>query len=230
MEYYNNQVAAEASEAERVSFYKKTYIHVAAGVLVFVILESLLLRSATVVNFMFSMTQGYLWLLLLGGFMGVTWFAQKMAYNSASKSTQYFGYFLYILAQAIIFIPMIGYVLYSGNTEVLKQAGLVTLALFVGLSATVFFTNTDFSILRSALTIGFFIAIGLIIAGLLFGFDLGLWFSAAMCVLASGSILYNTHQVKNQFGTDQYIGAALSLFASLMLLFWYILRLLMSRD
>ncbi len=125
---------------------------------------------------------------------------------------------------------MIAIVVHMGNPAVLQQAGLLTLALFVGLSATVFFTNTDFSILRGILVIGFFVALGLIVAGLIFGFDLGLWFSGAMVLLASGSILYNTHQIKNDFYTNQYVAAALSLFSSLMLLFWYILRIFMSRD
>ena len=212
--YHQNQLVAEATSAERATFYKHTYGHVAGGVLVFVLIESLLLKSDALVNFMLSLTQGYLWLILLAGFMGVTWVAQKMAYGSVSKSQQYLGYLLYIIAEAFIFIPF------------LAVAG----GLFIGLSAIVFLTKADFSILRGALTIGFFLALGLIIAGMLFGFDLGLWFSVGMCALAGGAILYNTHQLKYEFGTQQYVAAALSLFASLMLLFWYILRIFMSRD
>ena len=40
---------------------------------------------------------------------------------------------------------------------------------------------------RTALIIGGFIALGLIVAGALFGFELGLWFSVGMVVLATGS-------------------------------------------
>jgi FtsH-binding integral membrane protein len=71
---------------------------------------------------------------------------------------------------------------------------------------------------------------GTIIAGILFGFNLGLWFSAGMILLAAGSILYQTSNLVHKYHTDQYVAAALGLFASLMLLFWYILRLVMSRD
>ena len=66
--------------------------------------------------------------------------------------------------------------------------------------------------------------------GAIFGFNLGLWFSAGMAVLASASILYQTDQIKNNYGTEQYVGASLQLFASVMLLFWYILRIFMSRK
>ena len=228
--YHQNQLVAEATSAERATFYKHTYGHVAGGVLVFVLIESLLLKSDALVNFMLSLTQGYLWLILLAGFMGVTWVAQQMAYGSVSKSQQYLGYLLYIIAEAFIFIPLLAVALNYGGTFVIKQAAVVTGGLFIGLSAIVFLTKADFSILRGALTIGFFLALGLIIAGMLFGFDLGLWFSVGMCALAGGAILYNTHQLKYEFGTQQYVAAALSLFASLMLLFWYILRIFMSRD
>ncbi|MDK7675747.1 Bax inhibitor-1 family protein [Weeksella virosa] len=225
-----NLLVAQANQADRSTFYKNTYGHVAGGVLVFVIIESLMLRSETLVNFMLSLTQGYLWLALLAGFMGVTWVAQKMAYGSASKSQQYVGYLIYIIAEALLFVPLLYIALAYGGQYVIKQAAVVTGSLFVGLSVIVFLTKTDFSVLKGALTIGFFLAIGLIIAGMLFGFDLGLWFSVGMCALAGGAILYNTHQLKHEFGTQQYVAAALSLFASLMLLFWYILRVFMSRD
>jgi len=64
---------------------------------------------------------------------------------------------------------------------------------------------------------------------MIFGFDLGLWFSVGMVILASVTILYQTSKLKDSYTTDQYVGASLQLFASIMLLFWYILRILMSR-
>jgi FtsH-binding integral membrane protein len=91
-------------------------------------------------------------------------------------------------------------------------------------------TKKDFSLLKAGLTVGFFIALGLILAGTLFGFNLGLWFSVGMCLLAGGSILYQTSNLVNKYSQDQYVAAALGLFASLMLLFWYILRIFMSRK
>lgn len=228
-----NQIAvAHVSDKEQAIFYKKTYINLALGVLVFAALEAVLLRIDPLVEFMLGLTQGYSWLILLGGFMGVTWFAQNMTYKSASKPKQYLGYFLYILAQAFIFVPIlyIAIAMTGGSMELINQAAILTAALFLGLTGVVFGSGINFSFLRSILTIGFFIALGLIVAGMIFGFDLGLWFSAAMIALASGSILYSTYQLKNDYASNEYIPAALSLFASLMLLFWYILRLLMSRN
>src|SRR5690606_41883289 len=74
------QLAAQATKQEQATFYKKTYLNLALGLVAFVILEALFLRIDPLVDFMLSLTQGYLWLVLLGGFMGVTYIAQKMAY------------------------------------------------------------------------------------------------------------------------------------------------------
>jgi FtsH-binding integral membrane protein len=220
------------SEVERVAFYKKTYSHVAGGVLVFILFEWLLLQSDTIVDFMLSMTEGYKWLLMLGGFMLATNYAESMAMRTEDKNKQYLAYGIYIFFEALIFVPLIyiaAFYMESGP-EILNQAAIVTLALFTGLSAVVFVTKKDFSFLKTGLTIGFFIAIGLIVAGTIFGFNLGLWFSVGMCLLAGGSILYQTSNMINKYGVEDYIPAALGLFASLMLLFWYILRIFMSRD
>lgn len=223
-------LVAHSTDYERAAFYRKTYGHVALGVLAFILMEMVLFRIEPLVNLLLSL-QGYSWLLLLGGFMAVTWVAQNMAYKNASKSMQYGGFFLYVFAQAVIFVPILYIAMfYSGGSQMIMQAAIITLAMFVGLTAVVMQTKKDFSFLRTGLTIGFFIALGLLLAGIIFGFDLGLWFSVGMVVLASGSILYSTHQIKNEYATDQYVPAALSLFASLMLLFWYILRIFMSRD
>ena len=229
---FDSKLLAQATDAERVDFYKKTYGHVAGGVLVFIIFEYLLLQSETIVSFMLSMTEGYRWLIMLGGFMFITSYAEKMTMNSGDKNKQYLAFGLYILAQAFIFVPLIYIVMFymDSGIEILNQAAIVTLALFTGLSAVVLMTKKDFSFLKTGLTVGFFIAIGLIVAGTLFGFNLGLWFSVGMCLLAGGSILYQTSNLVNKYSTDDYIPAALGLFASLMLLFWYVLRIFMSKD
>ena len=222
----------QEDDIAQVAFYKKTYAHVAVGVLVFIFFEYLLLQSETLISFMLSLTDGYKWLLLLGGFMFITNYAESTALKSQNKNLQYLAYGAYILAEAVIFVPVI-YIAASymdSGPEILQQAAVITLSLFTGLSAAVSLTKKDFSFLKTGLTIGGFIAIGLIIAGSLFGFNLGLWFSVAMCLLAGGSILYQTSNLIHTYSQEQYIPAALGLFASLMLLFWYILRIFMSRD
>ncbi|QOD60088.1 US12 family protein [Polaribacter haliotis] len=229
--FENKLLLTQATDQVRVDFYKKTYTHVAGGILLFVLFEYILLQSNTLVEFMLSMTQGWKWLVMLGGFMFITNYAESTALKTADKNKQYLAYAVYIFAEAIIFVPLLYMaIVYTESYELLQQATIVTLALFVGISSIVFITKKDFSFIKSGLTVGFFIAIGLIVAGSLFGFNLGLWFSVGMCVLAGGAILYQTSNLVNKFGTEDYIPAALGLFASLMLLFWYVLSIFMSRD
>jgi FtsH-binding integral membrane protein len=233
LESFNSKRLLSAlTETDRIAFYKKTYAHVAVGVLVFILFEYVLLQSDTIVQFALSMTEGFNWLIMLGGFMFITNYAERMVLKTPDKNKQYLAFGLYILAEAFIFVPLIYVAAYymDSGPEILNQAAIVTLALFTGLSAVVFLTKKDFSFLKTGLTIGFFIAIGLIIAGSLFGFNLGLWFSVGMCLLAGGSILYQTSNLVNKYSEEDYIPAALGLFASLMLLFWYILSIFMSRD
>jgi hypothetical protein len=234
MENINQQhlvPVSSLSDEAKVAFYKKTYSHVAGGVLAFFIAEYLLLQSTALVEFMLSMTQGWRWLIMLGGFMFMTNYAESSAMKTTDKNKQYMAFGLYVIAEAIIFVPIIYIAMaYSGGMELLNQAAIVTLSLFSGLTAVVFVTKKDFSFLKSALTIGFFIALGLIIAGALFGFDLGLWFSVGMCLLAAGAILYQTSNLIKNYTNEQYIPAAIGLFASLMLLFWYVIQIFLSRD
>jgi FtsH-binding integral membrane protein len=224
-----SEIVSQASVADRTDFYKRTYLHVAMAVLAFMVVESFLLKF--IPGELISMMLGgsYVWLFILGLFWLGSFISTKFAF-SLSRSSQYFGLGLYVLLEAIIFLPMLYMASYYAGSGVIMQASIITLSMFGGLTALVFMSGYDFSFMRTGLTIGGFIALGLIVAGAIFGFNLGLWFSIGMVVLASGSILYQTSQIKDNYTTDQYVGAALQIFASVMLLFWYILRILMSRK
>ncbi len=216
---------------KKQNFYQKVYWHVALAVLWFIIIEYFLLQSDVIVKMMLSFLDGYLWLVLLWLFMVVTHFATKMANNNSEKSIQYAWLILYIIAEAFLFVPLIyAALLYTNSVDLLTQAAIVTLFLFVGLSVVAFTTKKDFSILKSSIYIWGAIAMGLIIAWILFGFNLGLRFSVGMSALAGASILYQTSNIIHKYNEEQYVAAALGLFASLMLLFWYILQIFMSRD
>jgi len=214
---------------ERALFYRKTYQHLAWGILAFILIEYVFLHTEWIIRSAMSLTQGKRWLLMLGGFMLVTHWAEKMAAGSTDRTKQYLGYLLYIVAEAYIFVPLLFIAAYYIEGPVIREAALMTMALFTGISAAVLITKKDFSFLRTAIVVGGFVALGLILAGILFGFHLGLWFSAGMILLAAASILYQTSNLLHKYRTHQYVAAALGLFASLMLMFWYVLRFLSDR-
>ncbi|WP_420572968.1 Bax inhibitor-1 family protein [Kordia sp.] len=233
MEEFKQALPVSALKEEaRTAFYKKTYTYLAFAVLLFIVVEYLFLQVDFIVNIGLKMMQGWTWLVVLGGFMFVTNYAERMALSSKNKTMHHAGLFLYVIAEAFIFVPLIYIAIeVSGarQTDILSQAAIMTLALFAGLSMVAFTTKKDFSFLKSIITIGSFLAIGLIVAGTLFGgFELGLWFSVGMVVLAAGSILYQTSNMIHKYEEDQYVAASLGLFASLMLLFWYIISIFLS--
>ncbi len=224
-----NILVSDSTSVEQAEFYRKTYMHVAFAILAFMAVEALLLKLVPDSLILMMVSNKFGWLFILGLFWLGTSMSNKLVF-AETKEKQYMGLGIYVLLEALIFLPMIFIAANTAGVEVISQAAMITLFMFGGLTAVVFLTKTDFSFLRTAITVGGFISLGLIAAGALFGFNLGLWFSVGMVVLASGSILYQTSQVKDQFATDQYVGAALQLFASVMLLFWYVLRILMSRK
>ncbi len=222
-------LVAHSSDVEKADFYKKTYLHVALSILAFIGVETILLKTvpAELIAMMFA--QRYIWLLIIGVFWLASVLASKWSL-SQSKSTQYLGLGFYILLEAVIFMPLLFIATnMTGGTNVIFQAATLTIAMFAGISAVAFTSKRDFSFLRNIIVIGGFISIGLIVGGMIFGFNLGLWFSVGMVILASATILYQTSKLKDSYGTNQYVGAALQLFASIMLLFWYILSILMNR-
>lgn len=222
------KLVADVTETERAEFYRKTYTHVALALLAFIAVEALLLRIIPD-SLLLKLGGRYIWLFVIGAFWLGSVLANKWA-HSLDRNTQYLGLGVYVVLEALIFWPMIRIaLLYADGGSMISQAGIITLAMFAGLTAVVFFTRVNFSFLRTVLVVGGFVSLGLIVAGALFGFDLGLWFSAGMIALASGAILYETYNIKNEYATNQYVGAALQLFASVMLLFWYILRIFLSR-
>jgi len=222
------QIVANAAESERASFIKRTYVHLAGAIGAFAVIEALLIKSGLALSFM-GMLSGskWSWLIVLGAFMLVSTVANNWAHSGVSREKQYMGLGLFVLAEAVIFMPLI-YMAVARAPDVLQNAVIVTAALVGGLTFTAFSTKINFSFMGRFLMIGGFIAMGLIVASILFGFSLGLWFSGAMILFAAGSVLYSTSNIIHEYHTEQHVAAALSLFSSVGLLFWYILQFMMS--
>ena len=165
------------------------------------------------------------WLFVLGGFIVSAWLFRRLAYAVTSRSTQYIGLVGYVLVEGLIFVPLL-FVAERHFPGVIQVAATVTLLGFGSLSYVVFRTRRDFSFLEPFLSWAGLMALVLIIAACLFGLHLGLWFSIAMIVIAGAAILHDTSRILFHFADDQYAAAALELFASVALLFWYVVDIL----
>ena len=221
--------AAQAGADERSDFITKTYLHLAGAIGLFVVLEAVLLQMPGIESLVQLMMGSQIsWLVVLGLFMVVSYVAQNWAQSAVSPGTQYLGLGLYVVAEAVIFVPLL-YIARKIDPGIILSAGMATLVLFAGLTAIVFVTRKDFSFLRTVLLFGGLAALGLIVVAVLFQFALGPIFTYAMIALACGYILYHTSNVLHHYRIGQHVAAALALFASVALLFWYILQLFLSR-
>jgi len=222
--------AADAGVDERADFITKTYAHLIGAVGLFVVLEAVLLNLPITESLVGSILgTRFGWLAVLGAFMVVSWIAESWARSSTSLGIQYAGLGLYVVAEAIIFVPLL-FIANTMDPSIIPTAGVATLGLFGAMTAVVFVTRKDFSFLRSILIFGGIAAFGLIVCAILFQFALGPIFSVAMIALACGYILYHTSNVLHHYRIGQHVAASLALFASVALLLWYVVQLLMSRD
>jgi FtsH-binding integral membrane protein len=231
---YDYPIAERAPADERAAFIRRTYGHLAGAILAFVAVETLLVQAMNTVPAVQNAVAGLFafrfgWLILMLGFVGVSWLANSWALSGASPGLQYLGLSLYVVAEAVIFMPLL-WIATQVYPDAIPVAGILTLTIFGGLTAAVLMTRRDFSYLGPILSIAGFLAIGLIVVSILFGFQLGTLFCFAMVALACGYILYDTSNVLHRYRTDQHVAAALALFASVALLFWYILRILLASQ
>lgn len=208
-------------------FVSRTYAHLFGAVLAFMALEVFFFKTGLAPQIAKGLL-GVSWLLVLGGFVVVSWLASRVAHAATSKAAQYAALAAFVVAEAIIFVPLL-YVADYKAPGTITSAATVTFLGFSGLTALVFLTGRDFSFLRTAIWWGGIVALCLIVAGVLFGFQLGTFFSVAMIALAGAAILYDTSNVLHHYPEDRYVAAALQLFASVALMLWYVLRLLMDR-
>ena len=101
----NNAAFPGTGIDSRSVFITRTYTHLVAGILGFILVELGLFESGLapqIARFMFSFN----WLLILGAFMLTGWLASRTAQTSTSIGMQYFAYAVYVVAEALIFVPL----------------------------------------------------------------------------------------------------------------------------
>ena len=236
--------------SDRVAFLRKTYAHLGAALIAFALATAGFFKLAPEASLKFSgwALNGRLnWIIVIVLFMVVGKISERLAMSESSRGMQYVGLGLGVAAWSVLLQPVLWILLFKfGNPDslsigeggvltgkaaaILMQAVVITLSIFVGLTATVFLTKKDFSFMRGALAIGSFAALGVIAASWIFGFSLGALFIGAMILLMSGYILFQTSLVMSHFPPSGYVAAALMLFSTVAMLFWYVLQLLMELN
>jgi len=228
---------ATVGVSDRVTFLRKTYAHLGGALIAWAVATFAFFRYATATSFKFSswaLEGRWTWLAVIGLFMVVGMIAQRLAQSTTSRGLQYVGLGLEVGAWTFLLQPVL-WVLFTNfhggePTKILGEAVVITLAIFIGLTATVFVTKKDFSFMRGILMCCTFAALGVIVASLIFGFQLGAIFCGLMILLMAGYILYQTSLVMQSFPPTAHVAAALMLFSTVATLFWYVLNFLMEMN
>ncbi len=225
--WLDGMTVAEAHEDTRADFIRKTYAHLAAAVLLFAGIEAVLFGTGVAQTLTATLLAGpWTWAIVLGVFMVVSWFAHSAAQSATSLGVQYAALGVYVLVQSVIFCPLL-LIAQEFVPGAITTAAIATGGIFGGITVVAFATGKDFSFLGGALTIGMVAMLVIAVASAIFGFTLGLAFVVFGIALAGGFILYDTSNVIHHYRIGQHVAASLSLFASLALLFWYVLRFVM---
>ena len=228
-----NSMAPVSSLAveDRSQFIWKCYAHVVGAIFALIAVEYYLFSSGAAGAIAQTMMRSPIGVII--GFIGLSWAAGHMAHRLESTAAQYAAFAAFVVLWAVMFVPILGYAIVYGQergVNIIEDAAVVTVFGCAALIATVMITRKDFSFLRGVMVWGFFIAIGLIVASLVLGFNLGTWFSVGMIGFAGVAVLYDTSNIMHHYPQDKYVAASMALFASIAMMFFYILRLFMSRD
>lgn len=226
-------LADQATADARAQFIVKTYAHLFGAIVATVVLEAVLLASPigdALADLMFTAAGGWGWLIVLAVFIGMNYLAERWAHDTTSAGVQYAGLSLAVVAWSILLLPVL-YIAARVDASIIPTAGVVTLAAFTGLTAIVVVTRKNFSFMGPFLGVAGLVLLGVIVCSVLFGFSLGIGFVGILIAFACGYILYHTSAVMHEYRIGQHVGAAVALYASVALLFYYVVQFfLLSRD
>lgn len=168
-------------------------------------------------------------MLTLVGFYGLFFLTMKLRNSgwgllTTFALTGFMGYTLGPILNMYMGLPNGG--------SVISSAFAMTAFVFTGLSAFVLITRKDMSFLSGFITVGFFVLLAAMIAGLIFNISgLQLAISAGFVLFSSAVILFQTSSIING-GERNYIMATITLYVSIYNMFLSLLSILgfASRD
>jgi len=133
---------------------------------------------------------------------------------------------LFTLAMGVFLAPALA--LYESRSPgILTQAGALTIGAFGILTLYAFISRRDFSAWGSFLMVGLWVLIGTSLLNMFFHNALAdLWIASVSVLLFSGLLIFDTWRLRNVFGPDDYVIAAVQIYLDLLNLFLAIVRIL----
>src|SRR5690606_39051326 len=136
---FADRPVADVADNRREKFIVRTYNHLFGAILLFAAIEAVLFTTG-IADVMAQAMLGTSWLVVLCGFMVVSWLASHVAMRSDSLAKQYAALVGFVAAEAIIFVPLL-WIANAYAPGAIQSAGLVTIAGFAGLTGIAFVTK-----------------------------------------------------------------------------------------
>src|SRR4029079_10594860 len=150
--------AAALPEDARATFITRTYVHLYGAIVGFTLLEAFLFMSGLAL----PLARAFLsvsWLWVLGGFVLVSWLFSRIAHNAESMAVQYAALAAYVVAEGLIFVPMLLVAQFFAPGTI-QAAATITLLAFTALTVIVHVTRRNISLLCTLLAFGVLAAVG----------------------------------------------------------------------
>jgi FtsH-binding integral membrane protein len=110
------------------------------------------------------------------------------------------------------------------------QAAVLTIGAFGILTMYAFVSRRDFSAWGGFLIVGLWVLIGTMFLNFFFQNNtVSLWLASVSVLLFSGMLVFDTWRLRNFYGPDEYVGAAVQIYLDLLNMFMAILRILGNR-
>jgi FtsH-binding integral membrane protein len=118
----------------------------------------------------------------------------------------------------------------SRQPGLIGQAAVLTIGAFGILTLYAFVSRRDFSAWGGFLMVGLWVLIGTMLLNVFFqNAAVDLWLASVAVLLFSGLLLYDTWRLRNFYGPDEYVGAAVQIYLDLLNMFMAILRIMGNR-
>jgi FtsH-binding integral membrane protein len=207
--------------AERATLVRRTYALVFAGVL------------ATIASATFALSQPALMQAVAAHpWISVACFFAPLIFAQRARKVfpANIGFVLLFTVVSGVYISPILY--YYGRTQpgLITQAATLTIGAFGILTAYAFISRRDFSAWGSFFMVGLWVLIGTMLLNLYFRNPaMDLWLAGITVLVFSGLLVFDTWRIRNRYGPDEYVAAAVQIYLDLLNLFLGLLRVLGGR-
>jgi FtsH-binding integral membrane protein len=121
---------------------------------------------------------------------------------------------------------------FYGRTQpgLIGQAAVLTIGAFGVLTLYAFVSRRDFNAWGSFLMVGLWVLIGTMLLNFFFQNQaVSLWLASIAVMLFSGLLVFDTWRLRNYYGPNDYVGAAVQIYLDLLNIFMALLRVMGNR-